>query len=109
MEKTLAYALLGGTLNSVARCIDISDQAVRKWPEILPPRISDRVIAAVINQLVLGSEPTQQITVPSELRSFIQKHPRPVDMAVVQQYTNPAQINAQASPFAVVPMRPAKR
>ncbi len=46
MEKTQAIQMLGGTIESSAKAIGISYQAVSKWPEVLPPRISDRVIAA---------------------------------------------------------------
>jgi len=50
MNKSDAIKLLGGTTASVAEAIGISYQAVSKWPEILPPRISDRVHAAVNRQ-----------------------------------------------------------
>ena len=50
MNKSDAIKLLGGTTTSVAEAIGISYQAVSKWPEILPPRISDRVHAAVNRQ-----------------------------------------------------------
>ncbi len=46
MEKAEAIRLLGGTIESSAKAIGISYQAVSKWPDILPPRIADRVIAA---------------------------------------------------------------
>ena len=45
MLKTQAIELLGGTRAAAAKAIGISYQAVRKWPDELPPRIADRVYA----------------------------------------------------------------
>lgn len=47
MLKTKAIELLGGTVSAAADAIGISYQAVRKWPEVLPDTISDRVVAAI--------------------------------------------------------------
>lgn len=47
MQKTKAIELLGGTTTAAAEAIGISYQAVDKWPDELPPRIEDRVIAAL--------------------------------------------------------------
>lgn len=47
MQKTQAIELLGGTVTSTANAIGISYQAVDKWPDVLPARIADRVLAAV--------------------------------------------------------------
>lgn len=47
MLKAKAIELLGGSTASAAKEIGISYQAVDKWPEDLPPRIADRVLAAV--------------------------------------------------------------
>lgn len=47
MNKQEAIKLLGGSITSAAEAIGISYQAVSKWPEVLPPRIEDRVIAAI--------------------------------------------------------------
>lgn len=47
MEKTEAIRLLGGTVAAVAEAIGISPQAVSLWPDVLPPRIADRVQAAL--------------------------------------------------------------
>lgn len=46
MRKDKAIELLGGTA-SAAREIGVSYQAVDKWPEILPARIADRVLAVL--------------------------------------------------------------
>lgn len=47
MLKAKAIELLGGTVASAAEQIRISYQAVDKWPEVLPDRIADRVLAAL--------------------------------------------------------------
>jgi transcriptional repressor of cell division inhibition gene dicB len=50
MNKAEAIALLGGTATAAARAIGISSAAVSLWPEVLPPRIADRVQAALYRQ-----------------------------------------------------------
>ncbi len=47
MKKSEAIDLLGGTVTSAARAINITKSAVSKWPDDLPPRIADRVHAAI--------------------------------------------------------------
>jgi hypothetical protein len=47
MKKAKAIELLGGTEAAAAREIGCSYQAIAKWPEDLPPRIADRVLAAL--------------------------------------------------------------
>lgn len=47
MLKTHAIELLGGTVTSAADAIGVSYQAIVKWPSELPPRIVDRVQAAL--------------------------------------------------------------
>jgi hypothetical protein len=47
MLKAKAIELLGGTVASAAKEIGVSYQAVNKWPDELPPRIEDRVWAAL--------------------------------------------------------------
>lgn len=48
MLKTQAIELLGGSTAAAATAIGISYQAVDKWPEVLPGRIEDRVLAACV-------------------------------------------------------------
>ena len=48
MLKTQAIELLGGSTASAAAAIGISYQAVDKWPDTLPSRIEDRVLAACV-------------------------------------------------------------
>ena len=47
MHKSDAIELLGGTVAAVANSIGTTYQAVSKWPDVLPPRIADRVQAAL--------------------------------------------------------------
>jgi len=47
MKKHEAIQLLGGSVTKAAEAIGINSQAVTQWPEDLPRRISDRVIAAL--------------------------------------------------------------
>ena len=46
MTKNDAIHLLGGSKALAATAIGISYQAVRQWPDDLPLRIQDRVMAA---------------------------------------------------------------
>lgn len=46
MQKSKAIELLGGSIASAAQAIGVSYQAVDKWPDVLPGRIADRVLAA---------------------------------------------------------------
>jgi hypothetical protein len=55
MRKAKAIELLGGSVASAAKEIGVSYQAVDKWPDDLPPRIADRVLAAVARKR-LGPE-----------------------------------------------------
>ncbi len=47
MLKTKAIEMLGGTTTAAADAIGISYQAVDKWPDVLPGRIADRVLAVM--------------------------------------------------------------
>jgi len=47
MEKQKAIELLGGTVAAAAQAVGVTYQAVDKWPDLLPPRIADRVQAAL--------------------------------------------------------------
>lgn len=46
MDKQIAIQLLGGTVATAAEAIGVTYQAVDKWPDVLPARIADRVLAA---------------------------------------------------------------
>lgn len=47
MKKAEAIEALGGSIAAAAEAINVSYQAVNQWPEELPPRIADRVQAAL--------------------------------------------------------------
>ena len=47
MLKSKAIELLGGTIAAAAEAVRVTYQAVDKWPDELPPRIEDRVLAAL--------------------------------------------------------------
>jgi hypothetical protein len=47
MQKSEAIKVLGSDPAAAARAIGVTVQAVNKWPEVLPRRIVDRVVAAV--------------------------------------------------------------
>ncbi len=47
MQKIEAIRLLGGSERAAADAIGVSIQAVCAWPDPLPPRIADRVQAAL--------------------------------------------------------------
>lgn len=59
MTKAEAIALLGGTAAAAARAIGISPAAVSLWPDDLPPRIADRVQAALFRQQTESTAPEQ--------------------------------------------------
>lgn len=47
MLKSDALKLLGGTPTTAAAEIGVSPSAVSQWPDVLPRRIEDRVLAAL--------------------------------------------------------------
>jgi len=46
MNKALALDLIGGTPKLAAKAIGVSRSAIAQWPDALPPKLSDRVLAA---------------------------------------------------------------
>ena len=50
MNKAKAIELLGGNVSEAARRLGVSYQAVNKWPDELPPRIADRIVAALARE-----------------------------------------------------------
>lgn len=50
MLKTKAIELLGGTVTAAARAVGITPAAVTQWPDDLPDRIADRVLAVLARQ-----------------------------------------------------------
>ena len=57
MLKTEAISLFGGTITALADAVRVTYQAIDKWPDELPERLVDRVIAACVRS---------GITVPAE-------------------------------------------
>ncbi len=47
MLKSKAIELLGGTPAEAARQVGVTTQAISQWPDELPDRIADRVLAAL--------------------------------------------------------------
>jgi len=47
MDKKLAIELLGGTASAAAEAIGITPSAVSQWPDELPSRLQDRVLAVL--------------------------------------------------------------
>lgn len=64
MLKTKAIELLGGSIPAAAKAIGTSYQAVNQWPDVLPPRIEDRVVAAIarrhLSPELIGTQPSTQ-------------------------------------------------
>ena len=48
-QKQAAIDLFGGVTNT-ARAVGVGSAAISNWPNILPPRILDRVIAACVRE-----------------------------------------------------------
>lgn len=61
MDKAKAIELLGGTIAAAADAIGISYQAVRKWPDVLPQRIADRVTAALARKQQASKRRTKAV------------------------------------------------
>lgn len=68
MQKSRAIEALGGSVQSAASKVGVSSEAVRQWPDPLPARIADRVLAALarehlpphlIARLMAGAEPAE--------------------------------------------------
>ena len=57
MDKTEAIRLLGGSEVSAAERIGVTRQAINKWPDVLPPRLVDRVTAALARERLPELDP----------------------------------------------------
>ena len=60
MNKAQAIQQLGGSIPAAAKAIGVSYQAVNQWPEVLPPRIVDRVQAALWRMQQMQPAPQPQ-------------------------------------------------
>lgn len=65
MNKQLAIDLLGGSIANAARTLGVTYQAVLKWPDVLPQRITQRVIGAAI---LSGNPKALELAQPEQLR-----------------------------------------
>ena len=69
MQKKHAIELLGGTVAAAAKEVGVSYQAVDKWPEMLPARIADRVLAAIARRLfpeLIGTKGAPEVSAHTE-------------------------------------------
>lgn len=70
MHKSRAIELLGGTPTAAAHAIGVTASAVSQWPDELPARIADRVLAALARRHLppelIGEAP--QTPDPEEVR-----------------------------------------
>lgn len=46
MNKELALSFIGGSPQLAAKAVGVSRSAVAQWPDPLPPKLVDRVLAA---------------------------------------------------------------
>lgn len=71
MFKATAIQLLGGSLTKAAEAVGVSVSAVGQWPDELPRRIEDRVLAALARKHLppelLGAAPPVPPAVNPEL------------------------------------------
>ncbi|APW38475.1 hypothetical protein RD110_15750 [Rhodoferax koreense] len=74
MLKTKAIELLGGSISAAADAIGVSYQAVDKWPDELPARIADRVLAVQarkhLSPELIGEEGAAPTEAPSASRAL---------------------------------------
>ncbi len=73
MDKKEAIRVFG-TASALARAMGVTRSAVSQWPEKLPPRVGDRVIAAAVRSginpdVFMPLVPTQGDTFPQALGS----------------------------------------
>ena len=50
MTKQQAIRALGGTVAAAARRVGVTGSAISQWPDDLPPRLEDRVLAALARE-----------------------------------------------------------
>jgi len=68
MDKAKAIEALGGTVPSAAKAVGVTGRAAYKWPDPLPRRIADRVLAAVARR-ELPSERLKELGVDVRARA----------------------------------------
>jgi hypothetical protein len=91
MDKKTAIALLGGNSCRAGRLLGCSSQNIRQWPDVLPGRLVDRVIAAIVRASVNDAlrsgrrRRPDRITLPSVLFAHLSDRARASPDAVVLQ------------------------
>lgn len=68
MRKDTAITEMGGSVPAAAKALDVSPQAIRKWPDDLPDRIADRVLAAIARR-ELPAERLKQLGIDVRARA----------------------------------------
>jgi transposase len=67
MKKETAIELLGGSVTEAAQAIGVSYHAVYRWPDVLSPRITDRVQAALVRMREAKKRKAKQSPVSTSL------------------------------------------
>ena len=85
MQKAQAIQMLGGTVSLAAQAVGVTTSAVTQWPEELPPRLVDRVQAALWRKQHGASE---EVSEPSESpAAFSERHaPTAIGMGLDQRH-----------------------
>lgn len=68
MDKKQAIDLLGGSVKDAAQAIGCTGTAIRLWPAELPPRIRDRVQAALWRRLQAEAD-ASVVEAPAEVEA----------------------------------------
>lgn len=70
MKKLKAIELLGGTVGAAAAAVGVTPSAIAQWPDELPSRLSDRVLAALARKHLpaemIGAEGAPQVPKQAE-------------------------------------------
>ena len=70
MDKATAINLLGGTVSSAAAEIGVTASAIAQWPDELPGRLSDRVLAVLARKYLpaelIGATGAPPVPAPQE-------------------------------------------
>ena len=73
MLKAKAIELLGGSVAAAADAIGVTYQAVDKWPDPLPARIEDRVLAVLarrhLSPELIGTDGAPATPEPAEAKA----------------------------------------
>ena len=92
MLKSEAVELLGRDMSAAAELVGISYQAVKKWPDELPPRIADRVLGVCVRK---GIHVPARFLEPNQPQAPANQA-RVATETVAQAVQSPAAINSEA-------------